>query len=226
VIQWSTSNAAIATVTSTGLVTAQAPGSAVIRATCEGKSGTSALTVTARPVTVGKTIALSAQALSETGQQLTGRAVSWSSGTPGVAQVSATGVVTGRIVAWSSSAPTVAIVNGSGIATGVSTGTASISATSEGKSGSATIIVGVRTVTVTPNSVAIGPYVSAKLTAVVRDPGGAIANVPVTWSSSNTVVARVAADGTVTGVFPGTAIITATAGTASGTATVTVKLGG
>ena len=78
----------------------------------------------------------------------------------------------------------------------------------------------------TPNSVTIGPYVSAKLTAVVRDPGGAIANVPVTWSSSNTVVARVAADGTVTGVFPGTAIITATAGTASGTATVTVKLGG
>ena len=47
--------------------------------------------------------------------------------------------------------------------------------------------------------------------------------LPVTWSSSNTSVATVASDGTVTGVAPGTATITAKCGTLTATSKVTVQ---
>src|SRR5207247_1918565 len=45
-VTWATSNAAVATVSASGLVTGVAAGSATITATSEGQSGTSALTVT------------------------------------------------------------------------------------------------------------------------------------------------------------------------------------
>ena len=48
-VTWATSNPAAASVSSTGLVTAQSPGTATITATSEGVSGTSAITVTAIP---------------------------------------------------------------------------------------------------------------------------------------------------------------------------------
>ena len=47
--------------------------------------------------------------------------------------------------------------------------------------------------------------------------------LPVTWSSSNTSVATVASDGTVTGVTPGTATITAKCGSLTATSVVTVQ---
>jgi hypothetical protein len=49
--------------------------------------------------------------------------------------------LTGRTVAWASAAPSVATVGGSGLVTGVAAGSASITATSEGQTGSATITV-------------------------------------------------------------------------------------
>jgi lactocepin len=113
--------------------------------------------------------------------------------------------------------------------TGVSTGTAIISATSEGKVGTATVTIqpGVPSVTVSPNSATLDFLGRVKLSAVVRDPSGAIINPSVSWSSSNPLVALVASDGTVTAQFTqGTAIISATYSTATGTATITVKFGG
>src|SRR2546430_15105890 len=49
------------------------------------------------------------------------------------------GVLSGRVVTWMSSDGSVAIVNGSGLVTAVAPGQATITATSEGKSGSAAI---------------------------------------------------------------------------------------
>jgi hypothetical protein len=49
--------------------------------------------------------------------------------------------LTGRAVGWSSSNEAVASVNGSGLVSGVAEGTATIAATSEGKSGSASVTV-------------------------------------------------------------------------------------
>ena len=61
------------------------------------------------------------------------------------------------------------------------------------------------------------------LTTQVRDQNGqAIAGVAVTWASGNPLVATVDAAGLVTAVANGSASITATAGTAAGSASVTV----
>jgi uncharacterized protein YjdB len=49
--------------------------------------------------------------------------------------------LSGRAVSWSSSAPAVATVSGSGLVTGVAAGGATITATSEGKSGTAAVTV-------------------------------------------------------------------------------------
>jgi hypothetical protein len=47
----------------------------------------------------------------------------------------------GRVVTWASGSPSIATVNGSGLVTGVAEGSATITATSEGKSGSAGVTV-------------------------------------------------------------------------------------
>src|SRR5204862_1875862 len=47
----------------------------------------------------------------------------------------------GRVVTWGSSNPAVATVNGSGLVTGMAAGSATITATSEGQSGSAALTV-------------------------------------------------------------------------------------
>src|SRR5207247_11075423 len=64
----------------------------------------------------------------------------------------------GRTVTWSSSNPAVATVNGTGQATGVAVGAATITATSEGKSGTAAITVvnvPVASVTVSPATASV-----------------------------------------------------------------------
>ena len=62
------------------------------------------------------------------------------------------------------------------------------------------------------------------LGATARDAGGnVIAGAPITWTSSNTAVATVSANGVVSAVGAGSATIQATSGTASGTAAITVN---
>ncbi len=63
---------------------------------------------------------------------------------------------------------------------------------------------------------------SAQLTATVKAGETALAGETVTWSSSADTVATVQADGTVTGVAPGTATITAASGALSSTVDVTI----
>src|SRR5688572_16664765 len=50
-------------------------------------------------------------------------------------------VLTGRTITWTTSAPTVATVSSSGLVTAVASGTATITATSEGRSGTATVTI-------------------------------------------------------------------------------------
>lgn len=137
-------------------------------------------------------------------------------------------------VVWTSSANTIATVSGTGVVTGVSAGTAVITATVGGVSGSATI-----TVTAAPGSLAsmavaiidatIELAQTTQATASGRDPSGApvaLGTRPVTWTSSSTTVATVSASGVVTGVGIGTANITASVTdngvVRSGSTTVTV----
>ncbi|HEX4600959.1 MAG TPA: fibronectin type III domain-containing protein [Gemmatimonadales bacterium] len=134
VVTWAMSNAAVATVSGSGLVTGGGAGTATITATSEGQSGASAVTVTVVPVA---SVAVSpATASLSNGQtvQLTATPKD-ASGTP----------LSGRVVTWATSNAAVATVSGSGLVTGVVPGTATITATSEGQSGASAITVTVVT---------------------------------------------------------------------------------
>jgi hypothetical protein len=133
VVTWASDAPGIADVSTTGLVTGKTAGGPVtITATSEGVSGTSSVTVTATAepvasvevtpgsanIVVGGTVQLTATPKDAGGQPLTGRTITWASNATGVATVSTTGLVTG-----------------------VAAGPATVTATSEGQSGSSSITV-------------------------------------------------------------------------------------
>jgi len=131
-VTWSTSAGAVATVSATGLVTASAAGNATITATCEGHSGTAAITVTAAQAPVASVAVAPATVSLAVGQtvQLTA--------TP---RDAANNVLTGRTVTWSTSDGSVATVGTSGLVAAAAAGSATITATSEGQSGTSAVTV-------------------------------------------------------------------------------------
>jgi uncharacterized protein YjdB len=216
-VDWTSSAPTVATVNSGGLVTAVAPGSATITATSETKAGTSAITVTVVPVSTVTVTPAPASLLAGGTLQLTA--------TP---KDSAGNPLAGRVVTWSSSDTTKAKVNATGLATGMAAGAATITATSETKTGTSAVtvtVVPVASVTVAPASAAIRVAGKVQLTATPKDStGAALTGRVVTWGTSAPGVATVSASGLVTGVSPGSATITATSETKSGTASVGVTL--
>ncbi|MEP6834487.1 MAG: Ig-like domain-containing protein [Gemmatimonas sp.] len=132
----------------------------------------------------------------------------------------------GQTVTWSSSAQAVATVSTGGVVTAVAAGTATITATSEGKSGTASITVSapVATVAVTPPAPAINVGATVTLTADTKDAAGvSLTGRAIAWSSSAQSVATVTQTGVVTAIASGTTTITATSEGKSGTATITVS---
>src|SRR5438132_1696904 len=205
-VTWSSSNTAVATVSNSGLVSGVTPGSATITATSERKSGTSSVPVTNVPVATvqaGQTVQLSGTPRD-------------AGGTP----------LSGRTVTWSSSTTTVATVSNSGLVSGVTPGTATITATSEGKSGTSSVTVTnvpVATVDVTPPSASVQAGQTVQLTGTPRDAGGnPLSGRTVTWSSSNPAVRTVSQSGRGSGVTTGAATITATSEGKSGTSSISV----
>jgi uncharacterized protein YjdB len=139
--------------------------------------------------------------------------------------------LTGRTVTWTTSNASVATVNsGTGLVSGVAVGSATITATSEGKSGTSavTVVAGtpapVATVTVTPNPASVAVGATVQLTATLKDANGnTLTGRTVAWTTSNASFATVnASTGLVTGVAAGSATITATSEGKSGTSAVTV----
>ena len=217
-ITWTSGNTSVATVSSSGLVSGLAAGSATITATSEGKSGTAAITVTAVTVPVASVTVSPASASVPAGQttQLTA--------TP---KDSSGNTLTGRTIAWASSNTSVATVSSSGLVRGVVAGSATITATSEGKSGSSAITVTavpVASVTVSPASATVFVSQTLQLSATPKDANGnTLTGRTITWGSSNNAVATVSSSGLVSGVTAGSATITATSETKSGTAAITVS---
>jgi uncharacterized protein YjdB len=129
-VNWVTSNSGVATVSSSGLVSALAAGLATITATSEGKSSSAAVTVINVPVVSVTVSPTSASVLVGGTVQL----VATPRGPGG-------NPLTGRVVTWTTSSSTVATVTGSGVVTGVAAGSATITATSEGINGTAAVTV-------------------------------------------------------------------------------------
>lgn len=301
-ITWASSNPAVATVSTAGYVTAVTAGQATITATSESISGSAGLTVTVPPVAtvtvapqgptliVGATLQLVAVTKDASGNTLSGRTITWSSSSSGVASVSASGVVTaaaagtasvtatsegvtgttsvtvavapvtsvtvtpatgsliigatlqlsattkdaagdtltGRAISWSSSNTSIASVSSSGLVTAVGVGTATITASSEGISGTSSIAVAtavqpVATVTVTPATASLIIGAPLQLSAVTKDAAGnTLTGRQVAWSSANTSVASVNASGLVTAIAAGSTAITATSEGKTGSSSLTI----
>jgi len=129
-VVWTTNNATVAAVSQTGRVTALIPGSAIITAVIEGFAGHATVNVALVPVSkvivspsnvavgVDKTTTFTARVTDADDNTLTGRAVTWSVGDTRIATIDQAGVVRG-----------------------VRRGSTTVIATSEGKSGTATVRV-------------------------------------------------------------------------------------
>ena len=168
-----------------------------------------ATTVTVTPPTaelaaLGATVQLSARVLDQNGNAMAGTAVTWSSGSPAVATVSAAGLVTAA-----------------------GNGTATATATSGSASGTASVTVDqvVHAVMVSPAAdtlVAFGD--TLRLVAEPTDANGhAVADVTeFVWASSDTLVAKVDDTGLVETIAEGEAVVTATTSGVTGRADLTV----
>jgi uncharacterized protein YjdB len=130
---FASSNASVASVVASGAQTASvrgvAPGSASVTATTQGVIGHASVTIVMQPVASVSVVPGSATVYVGQTAQLTA--------TPR----DAAGQPLNRPVTWSSSNSSIVSVNQSGLINAVSTGSAIISATSEGVSGTATITV-------------------------------------------------------------------------------------
>ncbi len=195
-----------------------ASGSAIIVASSEGARVS--VPVTVAPVKVasvtvtpaspalesGKALQLSAKVTDIRGRVIAGKSVTWSTSNASRASVSATG----RVV-------------------GIAIGAVTISASSDGVAGSSAVTVTpVKTarVTLTPAGAPLFTGRTLSLSLQLADAAGrplTQAGRTIGWTSSAPAVATVSASGVVTGVSPGTAAITATTDSASGSATIVVS---
>ena len=160
-LAWSSASPSIATVSSEGVVTALAAGSASISASVDGKSGSAMVTVTRPPV------------FAVTITPLAGAVVAGQSTPLAVVVTDKNGnVLIGRTVNFSSSAPLVATVDVNGQLAARSPGTTTITAGSEGVSGSLAVTVTAPEGSVAPTITEVGPAaLTPGATAIVRGTG-------------------------------------------------------
>lgn len=219
-IEYSSSNASVATVNASGVVVGVVPGRATITglSPLDNVSGTA--TVDVIPVSV-TSISITPPGAQTAYQGLTLQLAATLRDGTGT-------ILNGRTVSWTSSNSSIASVTSSGLVTGVALGTAQITAESEGVTGSTTVTVAPRpvaTVELAPNPASVKVGQSIQMSLDLRDSNGnqlTTTGRTVTWDSSNKPVASVT-DGVVTGVSPGTANITVTVDGKPATVVVSVN---
>jgi len=215
-VTWSSNDATIATVNSSGLVTAAGNG----RATITAASGSAAVTAAVAVDQVLVAIAVAPDALTFTVIGDTARLAATATDANGY-------VIEGAAVTWSSNDHKIATVDTMGLVTTAGNGRATITAMSGDVSGTAAVTVqqAPDTVTLAPGSLGFSALEdTATLVATVLDANGhAIEGAVVTWSSDNNAIATVNASGLVTAAGNGEAMVTAVSGGVPGTAAVTVE---
>lgn len=218
-VTWSSSDTSVATVSSSGVVTAVSNGTAVITVTTEdGKKTASCNVIVSIPVSV-------------TGITLDRSSLNFTAA--GVSQYLTANIVpanaSNQLTGWSSSNTSVATVDENGMVTSVGNGTAVITAITEdgGKTASCTVTVaipvkvsGISLDKSQINFTEIGS--SQQLTATVS-PSNAT-NKKVIWSSNDKSIASVSNNGLVTAAGEGTTVITAVTEDGSRVATCIVSV--
>jgi uncharacterized protein YjdB len=209
-IQWTSSKQSVATISSSGLVTAIAEGQSTIMASSGGKSATCIVTVSKRSVAVNSVSLNKSELVLDKGQSETLTATV----TPDDAA--------DKTVIWSSSDTKIVTVDSNGKVTAVAGGSATITAKAGDKQATCTVtvLVPVESIVIDKESISLEEGSSTTLVATVK-PDDATDNT-VIWTSSDEHIATVD-DGTITAVAPGTATVTASAGGKSATCKITVE---
>ena len=214
---WTSSAPAFAKISTSGNATALAAGSATITAALKGVSGTATLTVQPKSLTAIAIAPSSASLMIGGAQQFTAT---------GTYNDGSTANVTSS-VSWSSSTPPVATVNATGEATAVAAGSSAITAALNGASGTATLTVLAKSlsgISVAPSAANLAIGVTQQFTATGNYNDGSIANVTslATWTSSSPAVAAINSTGLATGIAAGSSTIRASLSGFSSTAALTV----
>lgn len=218
-VTWASSNTAVAQILSTGDSKGMTAGSSTITATLGAISASTTLNVTnativsitvmppSQTIAVGTTLDFTASGrFSDNSVQNITNDVTFNSDNTAVATID----------------------NNTDIATAVSPGTANISATFNGVTGSTPLDVTTATISsisVTPATAELAPnsFVDCTATATLSDGTTQVITNDVTWSSSNPAVAAVDNTGSVGAVAPGNATISAQFGAVTGTSTILVN---
>jgi len=218
-VTWSSSNNAVATVSSSGVVTPIAAGIALVtvRTVDGGYADTCVVTVTTQEVT-GISLSSSGQTLNVAGTLTLNPII-----TPSDAS--------NKTVIWSSSNTAVATVSSSGVVTAIAPGVAGIWGKTADQGYSTYFVVtvpeAVTSLTLSQSSLKFnvgGPAVTLSATLTPDS----LWEKEVTWTSSNYGIANVDSNGRVTPISSGTATITVTSvadNTKKATCTVTVGSG-
>jgi hypothetical protein len=227
---WTSSNTGVATISdapgSKGRAMTVGNGTTTIKAHWSGIDGTATLTVTSAKLTKIQITPFSPTVPVGFGIPLTAIAI-YDDGTT----INVTGLAT-----WVSSAATIAAVSDAGGSKGrltpVSAGSATISATWNGITGTDVATVSSATlssIAITPSPLTIPVSGQQQLTATGTFSDGSTLDITVYvgWTSGDPTVADVSdaplTKGIVYGFTPGSVVITATRGTVKGTSTVSVK---
>jgi hypothetical protein len=216
---WMSNNTAVVTVNESGLITAVTPGSTTVRATLDGVSGETGVTVDPQPATIlvdpptaqltflGATAQFQASAVDRNGNPI---------------------AIPAAQFAWTSSNATILGVSATGLATAQGNGMAQVRASLGTLTGFALVTISqvATTLTLSPK---IDTLTTAKptvqLAVAAQDSNSQpIPNPAVTWTSTNNAIATVSSTGLVQSVSNGVVRIRAASGTASDSATITVRL--
>jgi trimeric autotransporter adhesin len=212
---WSSSNPAVATVNGSGDAATVAIGNTTITAALGAETGSTSLSVV--PSLVSLQVSPPTPSIAAGTTQAFTATGTFSDGSTQNLTTS---------VSWSSSAPSVASIAAGGVANGTTAGLTTIAATAGSVSGSTVLTVTpaiLLTITVAPANPTIASGTTQSFTATGFFSDGSTQNLTssVTWSSS-TSVATINTSGLATGLAPGQTTITASLGSVSNSAVLTV----
>jgi hypothetical protein len=220
-VTWKAASPAVATVNAQGVASSVAVGNTSVTGTSGAIVGSTSLTVTAAAlVSIAVTPAIPSIPLGTT-QQVTATGTFTDGSTQNLTST----------VRWTSDTPSTATISNAstshGLATSAGTGTATITATSGSVSGSTVLTVTTATLVsmaVTPQTASIALGTTQQFTATGTFTDGSTQNLTAsaTWSSDTTSTATVSKTGLATSVAAGTANISATSGSTTGSTLLTV----